>query len=501
MSHHTQKARPIGAVSVEPEAKHESKREEEEKFNWFKNWYAVQAVENLPTDRPYPIELLGKYYVVWKGHSGDWIAMDDECPHRMAPLSEGRIEKDGNLLCSYHAWRFNESGKCVKIPHAEDEKAHSVACNSPRSSVQTYPCKTRGGILWIWPDKSTNVFSDSEKVSVPMEDRLADFVERSTENGTLSIYVLKADYSFVALMENIIDPSHFDSLHHKAVPVFNRYQVGPINGRLLETTDDKPPRITSMNFTMPPSIPKGRIDLLFPGSCLYSVGQKEGEHDELTYLSCSPINKGRSIVHLLAAKTSDISNPKKPNFIQRALGPILNVLIHFLYLELSVADNVMLMFQDRNTGMKSGETSRHYYTPTSGDLLAVEFRRWFETQGESGAAYGGNQVEDQTTSPTKEQLFDRYEQHTKDCKLCRNALKTVETAISVLKFVRNASLFIGAALILRSYEAGSVQVSMLKNLPIVCSVLILLLSSVLVYLLNKLRRLFVYIEYDFSRLD
>jgi len=113
----------------------------EEKFNWFKNWWLVQIVDNLETDRPNKIKLLNRDFIVWKGHSGEWIAMDDECPYRMALLSEGRIEDDGNLLCSYHAWRFNESGNCVKIPHAEDDKAHSVACNSPRSAVQTYPCK------------------------------------------------------------------------------------------------------------------------------------------------------------------------------------------------------------------------------------------------------------------------------------------------------------------------------------------------------------------------
>lgn len=131
----------LDAVSTESETV--LKQEGEEEFDWFKTWWPVQAVQNLPTDRPYRIQLLGKYYAVWKGHNGDWIAMDDECPHRLAPLSEGRIEDDGNLLCSYHAWRFNESGKCVKIPHAEDEKAHSVACSSSRSAVQTYPCKVK----------------------------------------------------------------------------------------------------------------------------------------------------------------------------------------------------------------------------------------------------------------------------------------------------------------------------------------------------------------------
>jgi nitrite reductase/ring-hydroxylating ferredoxin subunit len=40
------------------------------------------------------------------------------CSHffRLAPLSEGRIESDGTLQCSYHGWRFNSEGKCTEIP-------------------------------------------------------------------------------------------------------------------------------------------------------------------------------------------------------------------------------------------------------------------------------------------------------------------------------------------------------------------------------------------------
>ena len=58
-------------------------------FNWFKHWWPAQYTYNLDTDRPNRIELLGEFFAVWKSKSGEWIAMKDMCPHRMAPLSEG----------------------------------------------------------------------------------------------------------------------------------------------------------------------------------------------------------------------------------------------------------------------------------------------------------------------------------------------------------------------------------------------------------------------------
>ena len=40
------------------------------------------------------------------------------CPHRLAPLSEGRIDQWGRLQCVYHGWCFNGSGDCKFIPQA-----------------------------------------------------------------------------------------------------------------------------------------------------------------------------------------------------------------------------------------------------------------------------------------------------------------------------------------------------------------------------------------------
>ena len=67
----------------------------EKSFDWFKHWWPVQYTYNLDEDRPNRIELLGEFFAVWKSKSGEWIAMKDMCPHRLAPLSEG----DNITLC------------------------------------------------------------------------------------------------------------------------------------------------------------------------------------------------------------------------------------------------------------------------------------------------------------------------------------------------------------------------------------------------------------------
>jgi pheophorbide a oxygenase len=62
-----------------------------EKFSWRDHWYPVSLVEDLDPSRPTPFQLLNRDLVIWKDpKSGEWVALDDRCPHRLAPLSVWR---------------------------------------------------------------------------------------------------------------------------------------------------------------------------------------------------------------------------------------------------------------------------------------------------------------------------------------------------------------------------------------------------------------------------
>ena len=44
-------------------------------------------MEDLDTKRPNKVQVLGKNIVVWQAPDGSWSALEDLCPHRLAPLS------------------------------------------------------------------------------------------------------------------------------------------------------------------------------------------------------------------------------------------------------------------------------------------------------------------------------------------------------------------------------------------------------------------------------
>lgn len=90
-----------------------------EKFDWYAQWYPIMPICDLDKRRPHGKKVMGMDVVVWwDKNEKEWKVMDDACPHRYAPLSEGRIDQWGRLQCVYHGWCFNGSGDCKFIPQA-----------------------------------------------------------------------------------------------------------------------------------------------------------------------------------------------------------------------------------------------------------------------------------------------------------------------------------------------------------------------------------------------
>jgi pheophorbide a oxygenase len=157
-----------------------------ERFVWRDHWYPVSLVEDLDPRVPTPFQLLNRDLVIWKDpKTGDWVALDDRCPHRLAPLSvratllassaanivaicthnerrsplflcaqEGRIDETGCLQCSYHGWSFDGAGACTKIPQAAPEGLEARAVRSPRACATKFPTLLSQGLLFVWPDEN-----------------------------------------------------------------------------------------------------------------------------------------------------------------------------------------------------------------------------------------------------------------------------------------------------------------------------------------------------------
>jgi len=140
-----------------------------------------------------------KDLVLYRNGQGQVVAHLDMCPHRMLPLSMGRIKKapDGQdaIECGYHGMTFDGSGTCIRIPGQRIVGA---------PAVQTFPVHEHMGLVWVWPGNPD--LADTALVfDLPQyHDARWSVVEGDA---------LQIGCFYLNLADNLCDPAHVSFVH------------------------------------------------------------------------------------------------------------------------------------------------------------------------------------------------------------------------------------------------------------------------------------------------
>ena len=67
---------------------------------WTEQWWPISYEQDLDPNQPSRFTLLERDLVIWWDRAASsWRVFPDVCPHRLVPLSEGRINEEGLLEC------------------------------------------------------------------------------------------------------------------------------------------------------------------------------------------------------------------------------------------------------------------------------------------------------------------------------------------------------------------------------------------------------------------
>ena len=191
MAPNTRKPAPRLAPSAQPTAD----------FLWEPQWYPVLPLSYLDGEKPTSVQLLGKRLAVWRSsRDGAWSCVEDACPHRLAPLSTGKVSANGALTCRYHGWTFDGEGR-GRSPMATTPEAQARVCQE--ACATTFPTQAAGGLLWVWPSSGRDAWAESAATEPPADESLAD------AEWTFQLQPL----SYESLVENVLDPTHAPFLH------------------------------------------------------------------------------------------------------------------------------------------------------------------------------------------------------------------------------------------------------------------------------------------------
>lgn len=161
-------------------------------------WY-IAAWSHELEDEPLGRRIMNEDIVLFRDADGNAGALEDRCCHRAAPLTHGRIVKEG-LQCGYHGLTFDGSGACVVNP-GED-------IGIPNLCVRSYPVIERQNFIWIWPGDPA-LADDSLLVDYPYHDQKEEWPFRY---GTYQI-----DCNYMLMIDNLMDLTHLGYVHMQTI--------------------------------------------------------------------------------------------------------------------------------------------------------------------------------------------------------------------------------------------------------------------------------------------
>jgi phenylpropionate dioxygenase-like ring-hydroxylating dioxygenase large terminal subunit len=397
----------------------------ESPFDFFQHWYPLSPLEDLDPNRPTAVTLLGQRLVIWKPPtSSQFCVFRDRCPHRLAPLSEGRIDKEtGTLMCSYHGWQFDTEGTCTRIPQADRPQILSEQRDT--FCVISFPVRQANDLLWVWPDAASAAIAETQPL--PLSPQL------DAERGFVwSSMVRDLEYDWQTLIENVADPSHVPFAHHGVQGDRNTAQPLPI--KIATST---PELIVAES--------KGRLSstITFQPPCHLEYSIQFGDSGKqvglVTY--CIPVAPGKSrIVAQFPRNFARNLQKITPRWLE-------HVKTRNLVLD---GDMVLLHYQERE--LQQNEAARSwqeaYKLPATADRLVIEFRRWFDKycQGQLPWHRVGLNPDLEPLVTDKRVVLDRYGQHTVHCSSCRGALQSIRRLQAFLLGLFAVSIAIAAVL-------------------------------------------------------
>ena len=98
-------------------------------------WLRITACENIPPREGRAAMAGGRAIAIF--NLGDrFLAVDNRCPHKGGPLSDGIVAGD-SVVCPLHTWKVSLETGCVERP------AGSGTC------VRTYATRVEAGVVLV----------------------------------------------------------------------------------------------------------------------------------------------------------------------------------------------------------------------------------------------------------------------------------------------------------------------------------------------------------------
>ena len=262
-------------------------------------WHPVAYGHDVAA-APHATRLLDEALVLWRSSDGRAHAMRDLCIHRGTALSLGWVADDC-IVCPYHAWRYDTTGACVRIP----QSTHTTI--PVKARIPVYRCQERYGLIWVCLAEADPAYA------LPEVPELESKTWKVVKTGP---FVWATDAS--RQVENFTDFGHFPWVHPGLLgdperPVVPDHHV-EARGHVLHYQVVRPEAANSDDFPVFANeqserpVRRSRYELHLPYTIALRLGWG-GDKGMVYFFASQPVATNRCRGFCIIGRNYDLDDP------------------------------------------------------------------------------------------------------------------------------------------------------------------------------------------------
>ena len=196
-------------------------------------WFQVAYSQDIVVGDVIPLHYFGQHLVLFRGEDEKLGLLHAYCPHLGAHLGHGGKVKGNSVVCPFHAWQFDCTGKCTEVPYADR--------HPKRADTKAWHVVERSGLILAWyhPDDEPPSWDPPEA---------PEYGDPEWTDYTRKDWKIRSHNQ--EMTENAVDSAHFHYLHgtqnipateaernghilHMKSPATMTYKGMPVEGKIL----------------------------------------------------------------------------------------------------------------------------------------------------------------------------------------------------------------------------------------------------------------------------
>lgn len=189
-----------------------------------RGWHCLGIADDFRDGKLHTLNVFGSRLLAFADDTGKISVLDAHCPHMGADLSQGTLE--GNrVVCPFHHWKFEGSGRCVEIPYCERIP--------PKAKTRAWLTCEENRLLFVWNNPEGKAPAAGVVIPHLPEMDSADW----SHDWHLDTLIIETNPR--ELVDNLIDAQHFGPVHGTPTKYFANVFAGHVAEQIFHGDSER----------------------------------------------------------------------------------------------------------------------------------------------------------------------------------------------------------------------------------------------------------------------